>query len=99
MGLPFMALPHNSPLICGIISVHCPCLPASVTLWSNGSPLAVCGSLQPPQYASHYGRKIAETVPRNMWFYLEQVKQCKKIDPSFIAFQGSGESNVKSWKD
>lgn len=23
-----------------------------------------------------------------MWFYLEQVKQCKKIDPSFTAFQG-----------
>lgn len=53
----------------------------------------------PLQCASNYGGKAVEAAASNMWFYLEQVKQCKKIDPSFIAFQRSGESGAKSRKD
>lgn len=32
-----------------------------------------------------------EAVPCGMWFRLEQVKQCWKIDPSSAAFQRTGE--------
>lgn len=37
-----------------------------------------------------------ETVLHNMWFHLEQVKQCRKVDPSSVAFQRSVRKNSKS---
>lgn len=37
-----------------------------------------------------------EAVPSNMWFRLEQVKQCRKVDPSSVAFQGPVRSSSKS---
>lgn len=37
-----------------------------------------------------------EAVLRSMWFHLEQVKQCRKIDPSSVAFQRPVRNSAKS---
>lgn len=39
-----------------------------------------------------------EAVPCGMWFRLEQVKQCWKIDPSSAAFQRPARNSAKSDK-
>lgn len=41
--------------------------------------------------------KSSEALPRDMWFRLEQVKQCRKIYPSSVAFQRLGKSGIKSY--
>lgn len=37
-----------------------------------------------------------EAVLYSMWFHLEQVKQCRKIDPSSVAFQRPVRNSTKS---
>lgn len=37
-----------------------------------------------------------EAVLCSMWFRLEQVKQCRKIDPSSVAFQRPVRNSAKS---
>lgn len=37
-----------------------------------------------------------EAVLCSMWFHLEQVKQCRKIDPSSVAFQRPVRNSAKS---
>lgn len=37
-----------------------------------------------------------EAVLCRMWFHLEQVKQCRKIDPSSVAFQTPVRNSAKS---
>lgn len=37
-----------------------------------------------------------EAVLDSMWFHLEQVKQCRKIDPSSVAFQRPVRNSPKS---
>lgn len=43
--------------------------------------------------------KSSEALPRDMWFRLEQVKRCRKIYPSSVAFQRSGKIGIKSFSE
>lgn len=39
-----------------------------------------------------------KAVLDSMWFHLEQVKQCRKIDPSSVAFQRPVRNSPKSYR-